>query len=44
MSHSEQAVGLAIVKRIITEHQGEIRVESEPGKGTTFHISLPTGT
>jgi|WetSurMetagenome_2_1015567.scaffolds.fasta_scaffold09652_2 two-component system, OmpR family, sensor kinase len=37
-------IGLAIVKRIITEHKGDIRVESRPGKGTTFHISLPMGT
>jgi len=29
-------VGLAIVKRIIEEHKETIKVESEPGKGTTF--------
>ncbi|HYG62199.1 MAG TPA: HAMP domain-containing sensor histidine kinase, partial [Thermoanaerobaculia bacterium] len=34
-------LGLAIVKRIVTGHQGEIRVESEAGKGTTFHVLLP---
>jgi signal transduction histidine kinase len=29
-------VGLAIVKRIIDDHKEVIKVESEPGKGTTF--------
>jgi len=36
-------LGLSIVYRIIQEHQGEIRVTSESGKGTTFHIWLPSG-
>jgi signal transduction histidine kinase len=33
-------VGLAIVKRIVMDHGGSIRVESEPGKGTVFTVSL----
>jgi signal transduction histidine kinase len=34
-------LGLPITKRIIQEHRGDISVESEPGKGTTFRITLP---
>ena len=34
-------LGLAYVKNIVALHQGEIRVDSELGKGTTFTIKLP---
>lgn len=34
-------LGLAIVKAVIEEHQGSIRVESAPGKGTSTIIDLP---
>lgn len=34
-------LGLAIVYNIIEKHHGEIRVESEEGRGTTFIIALP---
>ena len=34
-------LGLTIVKQIISEHNGDVTVESEPGKETTFRISLP---
>jgi signal transduction histidine kinase len=34
-------LGLAITKMIIEQHGGSIGVESFPGRGTTFTISLP---
>jgi two-component system, NtrC family, sensor histidine kinase HydH len=35
-------LGLSIARKIIESHKGTIRVDSEPGKGTSFTISLPS--
>lgn len=34
-------LGLAISKTIIERHGGQIEVESQPGRGTTFYVFLP---
>ena len=34
-------LGLAYVKRIIDDHQGEVYADSEKGKGSTFYLKLP---
>src|SRR5262249_35119322 len=34
-------LGLTIVERIVSDHQGTIEVESAPGSGTSFVIQLP---
>jgi PAS domain S-box-containing protein len=34
-------LGLSLVREIIHLHEGKVWVESTPGHGTTFHISLP---
>jgi signal transduction histidine kinase len=39
--YSGTGVGLSIVKKIVDNHQGIIRVESTPGQGASFSVWLP---
>ena len=38
---SGTGLGLATVKKVVEEHQGQIRIASEPDKGTTLTILMP---
>ncbi len=40
--HGGSGLGLSTARRIVREHDGTLRVDSEPDKGTRFLITLPS--
>ena len=42
-THEGSGIGLALVHELVAMHGGNIGVQSQPGKGTTFTVSLPYG-
>ncbi|MCY1044918.1 ATP-binding protein [Corallococcus sp. bb12-1] len=43
-SHEGTGIGLALVQELVKLHGGTVGVRSAPGTGTTFTVSLPTGS
>ena len=42
-SHEGSGIGLALVQELVRLHGGEVRVESQPGRGSVFTVTLPRG-
>ena len=38
---SGTGIGLTLVRQIVEQHGGNVSVESEPGRGSTFRVALP---
>jgi signal transduction histidine kinase len=43
-THEGTGIGLALVQELVHLHGGEVTVASEVGVGTTFTVTIPTGT
>ncbi len=42
-THEGSGIGLALVQELVRLHGGEVRVESQPGRGSAFTVTLPRG-
>jgi signal transduction histidine kinase/DNA-binding response OmpR family regulator len=43
-THEGSGIGLALVQELVRLHGGEVTVETEAGRGSTFAVALPLGT
>ena len=43
-SYEGSGIGLALVQELVKLHGGSVRVKSEEGRGSTFTVSIPTGS
>ncbi len=43
-SQEGTGIGLALVHELVKLHGGAVRVESEPGRGSSFTVAIPAGT
>ncbi len=43
-THEGSGIGLSLVRELAAIHGGEVSVESEVGRGTTFRVAIPKGT
>ncbi len=43
-THEGSGIGLALVHELVRLHGGRVGVDSEPGRGTSFTVSIPRGT
>ena len=42
-THEGSGIGLALVRELVRLHGGKVRVESQPGRGSAFTVTLPRG-
>src|SRR6266478_5602713 len=43
-THEGTGIGLALVQELVSLHSGAVSIESEEGKGSTFRVTVKTGT